>query len=182
MKELFTNLYNYFKETYFSPDLSAIENFDTYDIQRFMPLIVVGLCVGVFIAVCGGYYHHQYLGRVVRKLYKAQAFDEKSAKSLKDIGCDSFFIKRNLTRETVLSKYVKPVEELTDIKSASNALFYLKEEDKYIADKRFKEIKGGKLVIIFAFLLCLFGCFGLLLILPDVFQLADNVINMTKPK
>lgn len=180
MKELFKELYNYFKETYFSPDLTAIQSFDTYDIQRFYPIFVVGLCIGVFIAVCISYYHHQHLGRVVRKLYNSASFSQGSAKKLSDIGCDSYFIRRNLCRDTVLSKYVKSDTELKHNSDAKNASFYLVEEDKYIADKRFKEVKGGKLVIIITFFVCLLGCFALLRIIPELVQLADNILLMTK--
>lgn len=180
MSKLFSELYNYFKETYFSPDLTAIENFETYDIQRFLPYLVVGLCAGVFIAVCITYYCHAYLGSVVRALYKADAFSEKNAKSLDEIGCNKYFIRKNLCKATVLSKYVKSDTELNGEKDAANARFYIAEQDKYIADKRFKEVKGGKLMLVITFILCLAGCFALLTAIPEILQLADNLINMTK--
>lgn len=180
MSKLFEELYNYFKETYFTPDLSAIENFETYDVQRFLPYLVVGLCAGVFIASCITYYCHHYLGRVVRKLYKAEAFTQESAKSLDEIECNKFLIRKNLYKDTVLSKYVKSTTEIKNSKEAATPLYYIKEEDKYIADKRFKKVRGGKLSLILTFILCLIGCFGLLFLIPQILQLADNVINLTQ--
>ena len=180
MSKLFEELYIYFKETYFTPDLSAIENFETYDIQRFLPYLVVGLCAGVFIAACITYYCQDYLGRAVRRLYKANAFDENCAKTLDEIECNKFLIRRNLYKDTVLSKYVKATTEINSGKDACTARFYLKEEDKYIADKRFKKMRGGKLSLVLVFFLCLIGCFGLLFLIPQILQLADNVINLSK--
>ena len=171
-------IYYYLKETYFSPDLSAIQNFDTYDAERFLPYIAIGISLGVFIAVCIMYYNHHYLGRVVRKLYKSDAFCAQNAKNLTEIGCNKYLIRKNLMKDTVLSKYVKPTTEIKSEKDAYEAMYYIPEEVKYIADKRFKEVKGGKLTILLAFIVCFFGCFALLFLIPQVLQFADNLINI----
>lgn len=178
--DLFTELYNYLNETYFSPDLSAITNFETYDIQRFMPFLVTGLCMGVFIAVCASYYTHHYLGKVVRAIYRLRAFSPKEAKSLDDLGLNKPLIRRSLYRDTIVSKYVKPTEKLKSKEDVKTALFYIPEDIRYIADKRFKESKLGIKLIVITFFICLFACFGLMFIIPEVLQLADNVITMTK--
>ena len=177
---LFEELYYYFKETYFSPDLSAIENFETYDMERFLPYLVVGLCAGVFIATCCSYYVNNYLGSIVHELYSRRIFTEKEAKSLDDLGLNKFLIRRSLYRDTIVSKYVKPTEPLTCMADTKKALFYLPEETRYTADKRFKKSKHGKLVLFATFFICLFACFGLLFILPDIVQFADNLINLVK--
>ena len=130
LKTVLNELAVYFEEKYFSPDLSGITNFDTTDISRFLPLLIVGLCFGTFLAICISYYHNHYLGKVVRKLYKTDAFSSENAKTLDEIGCNSFFIRRNLIRETVLSKYVKPTSEIKNHDEAKSASFYI-EEDKY---------------------------------------------------
>lgn len=176
----FEELYYYLKFTYFSPDLSAIKNFETYDIQRFLPYLVIGLCGGVFIAVCGSYYVSHYLGSVVRALYKSRAFTEKEAKSLDELCCNKLLIRRALFKESVISKYVKSTTPLESISDAKSALFYLPEDTKYIADKRFKASRLGKLLPVVAFFICFFACFALLLIIPEVLQFADNLITVTK--
>ena len=180
---LWEELATYFEEKYFSPDLSQIQNYDSTDVQRFLPFLIVGLCVGTFLAICFSYYHNHYLGKVVRKLYKEEAFSKENAKTLDEIGCNKFFIRRNLAKDSVLAKYVKPADEIKNQKEAKEAKFYIVEEDKYIADKRFKESKHGKLFIVLSFILCTAACFILLYIVPDVLQLADNAYTMiTKPK
>lgn len=176
----FKELYYYLNEKYFSPDLSAIENFDTYDIERFLPFIVPALCIGIFIAVCASHYVSHYLGKVVRALYRAGAFSPAEAKTLDELSLNKPLIRRSLYRETIVSKYVKPADELKDKEDTKTARFYIPEEQKYIADKRFKESKLGFKLIVITFFICLFLCFGLLYIIPDVLQLADNVITMTK--
>lgn len=168
----------YLTDKYFSPDLSNITNFDTTDVQRFLPWMIVGICAGIFLAVCFSYYHGQYLGSVVRRLYKADAFSPESAKGLSEIGCNKALIRRALRRETVLSKYVKTADDIR----AKDARFYITEDQKYIADKRFKAVRGGKLSLILAFILCFAACFVLLYWVPDVLQFADNVLNMLKPE
>ena len=177
---LFQELYNYFYTTYFSPDLSAIKNFDTYDTERFMPFLVVGLCIGVFLSVCCTYYVSHYLGKVVRKLYSRRVFSEKEALTLDELELNQYLIRRSLYKDTIVSKYVKATEELSSINDAKTARFYILEETRLIADKRFKESKLGIKIIFITFFICLFACFGLLYILPDVVQLADNVLTMIK--
>lgn len=179
-KLVFKELGEYLKEKYFSPDLSNIKNYDTTDVQRFLPYLIVGLCIGTFLAICFSYYHNHYLGMVVRNLYKQEAFSKESAKTLDEIGCNRFFIRRNLAKDSVLSKYVKPVNDIKKQEEAQKEAFYIVEEDKYIADKRFKEAKHGKLLIFVSFILCIVACFFLLYIVPDVLQLADNAFTMIK--
>ena len=177
---LFEELYNYLHETYFSPDLSAIQNFETYDIERFLPFLIVGLCVGVFLAVCGTYYVSHYLGKVVRALYSRRVFTPEAALTLDELELNKPLIRRALYRETVVSKYVKPKEELKSLADVKTARFYIPDDIRFIADKRFKESKLGFKLIVITFFLCFTACFGLLFIVPEILQLADNVISMTK--
>ena len=171
MEERFAELVDTLKE-YYTPDLSNIANYDMTDVSRFLPLLIIGLCVGVFIASLVYYYHSHYLGSVVRALYKAGAFSEESAKTLRDVGCDKYLIKKALGRENLLSRYVK--------KTDGEEKYYIPENDKYIAEKRFKAVRGGVFTLVIIFFICLFGCFGLLLVVPQVMQLADNAVTMIK--
>ncbi len=173
-------VYYYLKETYFSPDFSAIQNFDTYDVERFLPYLAVGICAGIFIAACIYYYCNDYLGRVVRRLYKAEAFSPEKAKSLNDINYNKYLIRKNLAKDTLLAKYVKATSEISKPQDCENALFYIPEDVKYIADKRFKAVKGGKLSLLITFIICFFACFALLFLIPQILQFADNLITITK--
>lgn len=173
MKEFFEELAATLKENYY-PDLSGIQNYDMTDIQRLLPLMVIGLCIGVFVASCVYYYHSHFLGSVVRALYKACAFSEGSGKTLREINCDKYLIKKALGRENLLTRYVKKVDSDGEVR------YFIPEDDKYIADKRFKEVRGGLVTLLVIFVICVGGCFGLLLALPQVMQLADNAVTMMK--
>ena len=166
MQELFKNLQEYFAEAY---AFEHIQNFDMTDVRRFLPLAVIGLAIGVFIAICVSYYHGQYLGTVVRALYRADAFDEKRAVTPDSVGCDKALYRRAIRKNLVLSKYVK---------STADGRWYIPEADKYIADKRFKAVRGGIATLVIAFILCAVGCIVLLDIRPEVLLLADNAIGM----
>ena len=130
---LFEELYNYFYTTYFSPDLSAIQNFDTYDTERFLPYLVVGLCAGVFFAICSTYYVNHYLGKVVRKLYSRRVFSPEAALTLDELELNQFLIRRSLFKETIVSKYVKATEEMKSIRDAKNAKAFVRRRIKVTA-------------------------------------------------
>lgn len=168
MQELFTNLADYFAELY---SFNYIVNFNMTDVGRMLPLMIIGCAVGIFLATCASYYNGQFLGSVVRGLYKANAFDEATAVTLAEVGCDKKALRRAIAKHRVLSKYVK---------AASGDRFYIPEADKYVADKRFKAVPGGKLTLVVAFFLCLIGGICLLDVVPEVIQLADNAIGMIK--
>ena len=174
MKERFEELVEYFKENYFNIDFSGIKNYDMTDVTRFFPLMIVGLCLGVFVAACIYYYHSHYIGSVVRALYRAGAFSAGDAKTLSEVNCNKFAIKRALKRENLLTRYVKKAD------GGEEDRYFIPEDDKYIAEKRFKEVRGGIFTLVLIFFICFFGCLGLLLVAPQILQLADNVVTMMK--
>lgn len=175
---LFSELSEYFKEKYFSPDLSDLQYLDGDGAVRFLPLCVVGICAGIFIAALIYYYNAQYLGKTVRRLYSAGAFSPTEAKTLDEIGCRKWAICRNLRRDTVLSKYVVPAEPLLQKSDVETARFYIPEEKRLVADKRYKPVRGGLRTLILLFFLCAVLCFVLLYYTPDAVRLADNAIGL----
>lgn len=170
----------YFYYKYFSPDLAVLQNFDGTEIERFLIFLIIGICAGVFLASVGVYYSSDFLGRPIRRLYKADAFTPEHAKTLAEIGCDKRLIRRSLRRPSVLSKYVRTEDPNTNDGETQRARFYLREEDKYIADKRFKPVKGGFATLVVTFVLCTVLCFVLLYFVPELLVLADNAITMIK--
>ena len=72
LRDLFAELADYFGEKYFSPDLGDLNYLSSDAAVRFLPLCIVGLCAGIFLAALIYYYNCVYLGRAVRSLY-AQA-------------------------------------------------------------------------------------------------------------
>ncbi len=180
LTNLFSELTEYFTEKYFSPDIGDLQYLDGSSAARFLPLCIVGVCAGIFIAALIYYYNAQFLGRAVRKLYAAGAFSPADAKTLDEIGCNNRALRRNLKRDTVLSKYVVPTEPLASATDAKAARFYIPEEKRLIADKRYKSVRGGILSLLLLFLFCTALCFFLLYYTPDVIRLADNAIGLIR--
>ena len=178
LSNLFSELSDYFKEKYFSPDIGDLQYLDGDSAVRFLPLCVVGICAGIFIAALIYYYNAQFLGRTVRKLYAAGAFSPAEAKTLEEIGCNKRAVRRNLLHDTVLAKYVVPVEPIQHKADVEIARFYIPEEKRLVADKRYKEVRGGLRSLVLLFILCTALCFVLLYYAPDVVRLADNAIGL----
>lgn len=172
----FTELADYLKETYFSPDLGDLSYFDGDTTVRFLPICIVGICAGIFIAALIYYYNCEYLGRAIRRLYAAEAFDPVTAKTLAEIRCDTHAYRMNLRRETVLSKYMCRVGD----GKTSPARYYIPEERREEALKRYKPMHGGIATLFGIFIACFALCFILLYYDPDVVRLADNAIGLIK--
>ena len=175
---LASEIAEYFREKYFSPDLVDLKNFDGVAIGQSLPYLCLCVCAGIFFAALISYYNGAFLGRVVRELYNTASFREEDAKTLEELGCNHPLIRRNLRSGSVLSKYVKPATPIQTDEDIKTAKFYLAEETKFIADKRYKAFRGGKRMLILLFVLCVAAYFFLLYYLPDAVRLADNAINM----
>lgn len=175
LRDLFAELGDYFGEKYFSPDLGDLSYLDGDAAVRFLPLCIVGLCVGIFIAALIYYYNCEYLGRVVRRLYAAGAFSPAEAKTLAEVRCDRRAVRRQLGRETVLAKYVRAAEG-----SGAGARYYIPEERRAVALKRYKPLHGGIASLVGILVACAALCFILLYYTPDVVRLADNAIGLIK--
>ena len=50
LANLFSEISEYLKEKYFSPDLGDLTYIDGDSAVRFLPLCIVGICIGIFIA------------------------------------------------------------------------------------------------------------------------------------
>ena len=82
-KSLFEELWEYFEETYFSPEIPALDNFDlgTGTLVS-LKNILVGLTLGLILASFITIYNKRYIGRFVRKLLSEECISHESAKTL----------------------------------------------------------------------------------------------------
>lgn len=176
LRDFFAELGDYLGEKYFSPDLGDLNYLDSDAAVRFLPLCIVGLCAGIFIAALIYYYNCEYLGRAVRRLYAAGAFTPAEAKTLAEIRCGGRAYRKNLRRETVLSKYVVPAEA----EGGAEPRYYIPEDRRTTALKRYKPLHGGIAALIGILIACAALCFILLYYTPDVVRLADNAIGLIK--
>ncbi len=109
---LFELLYQYFEEHYFSASLGEnYEHFDFAKTSTTLLMIIGGLCLGMLIASVLAVIQKKHVGKLARALLAAEAHDEKSAKSLAELGLDkSIFVKLELSRASALRKLLGIVE------------------------------------------------------------------------
>ncbi len=112
-KGLWEELWEYFVDTYFSPDMPHLENIQvgTGSLVS-LRLIIIGLTLGIIVASICTLYTKRYIGDFVRKMLYEECFDERSAMTLYDLG----YMKSPGVRGVVktggsLSRLVRCVEE-----------------------------------------------------------------------
>ena len=112
-KGLFQELWEYFSETYFSPELPYLENisFGTGTLIS-LQMIILGLTAGIIVAAACSVYTKRYIGDFVRKVIGEQCFDADSAKTLYDLGyLKSPGIRQAVKSYGTLSRWIRCVEE-----------------------------------------------------------------------
>ena len=112
-KGLLAELWDYFNETYFSPEMPQLENF-SFGTGTLISLqtIILGLTIGIIIAAGSSIYNKRYLGDFVRKVIYEECFDAKSAKTLYDLGyLRSPGVRSAVKSYGTLSRWVRCVEE-----------------------------------------------------------------------
>lgn len=95
---------------YLSVNLADYENIGVnFEISKFLLIVLIGLCISFFVID----WHRGYMLLTVKKLFRHEALDEASAKTLGELGLDrSFSVRWALSHETRLSKIVKRVGEI----------------------------------------------------------------------
>ncbi len=112
-KSLFEELFEYFEETYFSPEIPQLDNFD-FGTGTLISLktILVGLTIGLILASFITIYNKKYIGSFVRKLLAEECLDKKSAKTLAELGyLKSLGVRQAIKSDKPLSRWIKCVEE-----------------------------------------------------------------------
>ena len=189
--ETLKELYYYFVEKYFTMDTSALEHISFDGVS--LPLMFVGLFLGVLIASASAIYNKRTLGDALRYIIKSGANSPETAKTLAELGYEkNTFVRGGLKYGTALRKYVRCVEDdeimaklvpdkkgfypkiTTDLKRAH---FYVPEEKRIAAELRYE--KAG--TSWFTFFAILVGGTVLLVlfikIFPDILQFVDNFVG-----
>ncbi len=112
-KGLFEELWEYFEETYFSPEIPKLDNFD-FGTGTLVSLktILVGLTLGLIFASFITIYNKRYIGKFVRKLLSEECLSKESAKTLGELGyLKNPGIRQAIKTDKPLSRWVRCVEE-----------------------------------------------------------------------
>lgn len=113
MQEFFDELLDYMYVTFFSFSFNDYANLDWKDPRPSIPLVLLGVCIGVAIAAVATVYNKRTLGSFVRALLKTESFSEDKAKTLSELGVShTIGLRRALCmRDNPLRKTVRYVGE-----------------------------------------------------------------------
>ncbi len=140
-KSLIEELWEYFNDTYFSPEIPRLDNF-TFGSGTMITLrmILIGFTLGLIFASFITIYNKRFIGRFVRKLLSEECFDPARAKDLEELGYGkNYFIRYSLRAGSPLSRWARCAEE-----DAFNAELEKKREEfesKHKGEKRPQRFK-----------------------------------------
>ena len=112
-KSLFEELWEYFVETYFSPEIPPLDNLDlgTGTLVS-LQSILIGLTLGLICASFITIYNKRYIGSFVRKMLSEGCINKENAKTLEELGYLKHpAIRQSLKTDKPLSRWIKCVEE-----------------------------------------------------------------------
>lgn len=197
-----------FKEWYASLDASQYEHlgFGTGTMIS-IPIIVIGVCIGIFAAAAFACFDKNRLGGFVRALVRAECLSPEGAKTLDELGygrAKGAGIRGSLKHGTVLGRVVHCVEREAyeaDVEAAraayiektgsekgfdyplfvmdfDTAHFYIPDEEHYRAEVRFEEKGSGWRALLLVGLVAVVVAALLLFFLPELLQMLDNMIGL----
>ena len=194
-------LLQYFEQTYFTVSFGAYEHFQfSPNAGELARNVIFALAIALVIASALAVYSRKWVGKLVRELVRLEVHSPENAKTLLELGffC-SVAIRHELKRGYQLRRLVLCREkeaflaakrEEADKKEQSSefvldfttAHFYIPEELRQSADVRFEKKGFGWLQVLItaiaAIVLAGLACY----FLPDLIQLADNIISLMSPQ
>ncbi len=186
-------LLNYFKETYFSIQFGAYDNFSvTEQTANIINKIIPALIWGIIIAAIATVYCRRIVGSFVRTLIEKEALSPETAVTLFDTGAfRSTVVRRELCRGTLLRKVVFCHEEQAFLsekgKDANYQIdftkdhFYIPEDLKYRAEVRFNQKGSGWLSVVLTVILVPVVIGLICRFMPNILQFADSIITFFTP-
>ena len=128
--------------------------------------ILVAFILGVTVSAVYTYYVKSVLGRLVRGLFEANAFDEETAVTIEEAGCkNNFFIRYSLRPGTDFSETVKN----------ANGKYYIPEDKIEKAENKYQN-EGITIYVvlltILAFAVITLVC---IYVFPDLFEIVKNI-------
>ncbi len=112
-KSLLEELWEYFDETYFSPDIPYLENISlgTGTLVT-LKTVLVGITLGLIFASFVTIYNKRYIGGFVRKLLREECLDADRAKTLDELGyLNKYGIRYAIRSSGTLTRWIRCVEE-----------------------------------------------------------------------
>lgn len=143
-KSLLQELFEYFNETYFSPEIPHLENISLGTGTLIsLKMILVGISLGLIFASFITIYNKKYIGGFIRKMLKEGCHDASSAKTLEELGySNKVGIKYALRAGRPLSRWARCIEEdefIANMKKKREEFEEVHKNEKYAP--KFKEVE-----------------------------------------
>ncbi len=201
---LWKELWYYFYNTYINPT-EYYENLGADSSTMLsVRLMILGLFIGISIAAFAAVFNKRVLGEVVRRLLKAEALSPDRALTLAELGYSGGIVGLAVKKSTSLRRVVKCREEteydeklsekrkeyaerrkngeklpkFKEIPYKINTLtdsFYIPEDMKYMADVKFEKKGTTWLGAILTVVVLAILFVALMVALPQIFELLDDV-------
>lgn len=141
--------------------------------------MLIGLYVGIVLALILVSWRRGYMGNVIRSLLKAEAFSEETAKSPEEIGLEKKPILKRALKRQRFGGLVKctGVDLLAKKPDFTAARYYIPENRRYQAEDRYNRKGIGVPMIIFWAIFLIPVFMVLRFAIPELLQLVDNFIT-----
>lgn len=208
-RTLWEELWAYFRDRYFTLDIEGRYEHLDLGTGTLLSLrnIIVGIFVGIILAAAFASFDRNHLGGLVRKLVREDCLSPDKAKTLRELGYHrSPAVRGSLKRGSVLGNVVHCVEreqheqEMQAARAAytaatgsdsgfvpspfrmdlDSAHFYIPDEQHYAAEVRFEKDGSGWRSFLLVLILSVVAASLVILFLPDILQLVDNMIGILK--
>ena len=144
--------------------------------------IIWAIAAGFGIGIIMSYYHKNYLGETVRRLYKKGADSEAAALTLKELGLSPTKLRTHALRDNgFLRKYIKIAENGSGDNNTldfGTAKLYIPEELKYKAIVRFEQKSTIPVFLLVLSLIILAAiALGATFAAPKILKVLDNFLT-----
>ena len=163
--------------------------------------VIIGLFLGLSVAIFAAVFSKRVLGSFVRHLLKAECLSPETGKSLPELGlADKLWLRRavknNVSLRRVIrcreeeeyyaAQYGEEADEKARPRYGANAFhinpdehhFYIPEEMKYTADIKFEKKGNTWFAAVFSVLILLVAMIALLLALPYILNILNDFVGM----
>ncbi len=128
--------------------------------------IILAFIVGVSVAAAYTFYTKSVLGSLVRKLFENNAFDEDSAITLEEAGCDKKFL---------LKYSLRPGTDFAETVRSVNGKYYIPEENIEKAESKYKGEGITVLIVLAAILVLALIALAGIYIFPDFMDMVRGI-------
>ena len=143
--------------------------------------ILSSMVIGVILAACIVFINKQTIGKFVKRLFDEKATSEDTAKTLEELGFEKSRILRHALRSgSTLRKMVMACSDGSEEESSSPLRFYIPDEKAYRAEITYNPDGSSILTLVIATLMFIVVATILVVLIPDLIQMASNAIDKFK--